>query len=93
VIRENGLYAVIPTQGPLLGLFLAPSEVAAPSNFDEAKVLCDNGLYRKFFHEMLTRGIAMAPGSYEIMFVSMAHGTREFDRTLQAAAESARAIA
>jgi glutamate-1-semialdehyde 2,1-aminomutase len=56
-------------------------------------VLCDNGLYRKFFHEMLTRGIAMAPGSYEIMFVSMAHGTREFDRTLQAAAESARAIA
>jgi glutamate-1-semialdehyde 2,1-aminomutase len=93
VIRENGVYAVTPTQGPLLGLFLAPSEVAAPSNFDEAKVLCDNGLYRKFFHEMLTRGIAMAPGSYEIMFVSMAHGTREFDQTLQAAAESARAIA
>ena len=93
VIRENGLYAVIPTQGPLLGLFLAPSQVSAPSNFDEAKVLCDNGLYRKFFHEMLSRGIAMAPGSYEIMFVSMAHGSREFDRTLQAAAESARAIA
>jgi glutamate-1-semialdehyde 2,1-aminomutase len=93
VIRENGLYAVIPTQGPLLGLFLSTSEVAAPSNFDEAKVLCDNGLYRKFFHEMLTRGIAMAPGSYEIMFVSMAHGPSEFDRTLRAAAESARAIA
>ncbi len=92
VIRENGLYAVVPTQGPLLGLYLSRDEVAAPSNFDEAKVLCDNGLYKAFFHEMLQRGIAMAPGAYEIIFVSMAHGPTEFDRTLQAAAESARAI-
>lgn len=92
VIRENGLYAVVPTQGPLLGLYLSRDEVAAPSNFDEAKVLCDNGLYRAFFHEMLQRGIAMAPGAYEIIFVSMAHGPAEFDRTLQAAAEAARAI-
>lgn len=92
VICENGLYAVVPTQGPLLGLYLSRDEVAAPSNFDEAKVLCDNGLYRAFFHEMLQLGIAMAPGAYEIIFVSMAHGPAEFDRTLQAAAEAARAI-
>lgn len=92
VIRENGLYAVVPTQGPLLGLYLSRDEVTAPTNFDEAKVLCDNGLYREFFHEMLQRGIAMAPGAYEIIFVSMAHGPAEFERTLQAAAEAVRAI-
>jgi glutamate-1-semialdehyde 2,1-aminomutase len=93
VIRDNGLFAVVPTQGPLLGLYLATEEVSAPTNFEEAKVLCDNGLYRRFFHEMLTRGIAMAPGAYEIIFVSMAHGPAEFDRTLEAAAEAARACA
>ena len=93
VIRDNGLYALVPTQGSLLGLYLARSESAAPTNFDEAKVLCDNGLYRTFFHEMLSRGIAMAPGAYEIMFLSMAHSQEDLDATLRAAAEAARATA
>lgn len=93
VIRDNGLYAIVPTQGSLLGLYLARSETSAPTNFDEAKVLCDNGLYRTFFHEMLSRGIAMAPGAYEIMFPSMAHSQEDLDTTLHAAAEAARATA
>lgn len=93
VIRDNGLYAIVPTQGSLMGLYLSRSESAAPSNFDEAKVLCDNGLYRTFFHAMLSRGVAMAPGAYEIMFMSMAHSQADLDATLRAAAEAARETA
>ena len=91
-IRNNGLYAIVPTVGPLMGLYLSREPVAAPTNFDEAKVLCDNGLYALFFHEMLQRGVAMAPGAYEIMFFSFAHSESDIEATLAAAAESARAV-
>ncbi|MDE3007498.1 MAG: glutamate-1-semialdehyde 2,1-aminomutase [Acidobacteriota bacterium] len=88
-IRDAGLFAVTPRVGPLLGLYLARDEAPAPTNFTEAKVLCDNGLYRPFFHAMLDQGVALAPGAYEIMFVSLAHGERELDQALEAAHHAA----
>jgi len=60
-IATSGLYARCPTQGPLMGLFLSREPFEAPTNFDEAKLLCENGLYRSFFHAMLERGVALAP--------------------------------
>jgi glutamate-1-semialdehyde aminotransferase len=56
-----------------MGLYLAREEFEAPTNFAESKVLCENGLYKEFFHAMLRRGVALAPGAYEILFVSLAH--------------------
>ena len=44
-IRGAGLFALTPNIGPLMGLYLANDEVSAPTNFDEAKVLNENGLY------------------------------------------------
>ncbi len=88
-IRDAGLVAVTPRVGPLLGLYLSREESSAPTNFAEAKVLCDNGLYGPFFHAMLDQGVALAPGAYEIMFVSLAHGERELDQTLEAAHRAA----
>ena len=92
-IESAGLFAVVPTEGPLLGLYLSREETATPTNFDEAKVLCDNGLYRPFFHEMLAQGIALAPGAYEILFVSMAHTEDNFTRTIECAVRAAQAAA
>ena len=37
---------------------------------------------------MLDRGVALAPGPYEVAFPSMAHGEAEFGRTLDAASEA-----
>ena len=37
---------------------------------------------------MLDRGVALAPGPYEVAFPSMAHGEAELDRTLEVAAEA-----
>ena len=88
-ISSSGLVARAPSVGPLMGLYLAREEFSVPNNFTEAQVLCDNGLYRDFFHAMLRRGIALAPGSYEILFVSLAHGPMELERTLEAAALAA----
>jgi glutamate-1-semialdehyde 2,1-aminomutase len=75
-----------------MGLYLSDAEVSAPRNFAEAKVLNENGLYRKFFHAMLARGVALAPGAYEILFVSLAHTEDDLERTVAIAAEAAKDV-
>jgi glutamate-1-semialdehyde 2,1-aminomutase len=37
---------------------------------------------------MLERGVAMAPGPYEVAFPSMAHGDAELEHTLDVAASA-----
>jgi glutamate-1-semialdehyde 2,1-aminomutase len=88
-ISSVGLCALTPTQGPLLGLYMSREPTLAPTNFTEAKLLCENGLYGPFFHAMLERGVALAPGAYEILFTSMAHSDDDFARTIDAAREAA----
>ncbi len=92
-IRAGGLFALCPSEGPLVGLYLSCEETVAPSNFDEAKVLCDNGLYRSFFHAMLDRGVAFAPGAYEILFISLAHSDDDLATTVAMAGEAAQVAA
>ena len=69
-----------------MGIFFTDT---APTNFDEAQVAADNGIYKKFFHGMLERGIALAPGPYEAIFVSTVHTDEVIDQTIAAAAEVA----
>jgi len=88
-IRDAGIFALTPSVGPLMGLYLANDEVSAPTNFDEAKALNENGLYAKFFHAMLDRGVALAPGAYEILFTSMSHSVDDLERTVSIAADAA----
>jgi glutamate-1-semialdehyde 2,1-aminomutase len=92
-ISSGGLYSRTPVAGPLAGLYLARHPFSAPVNFAEAKALCDNGLYGPFFHAMLARGVALAPGAYEILFVSLAHSEDDLARTVELAAEAAKEVA
>lgn len=84
-----GVAAVVPRIGPLVGLFFGAT---APTDFDSAKVICDNGVYAKFFHGMLDRGITLAPGAYEAIFPSLAHTDAEIEETLAAVAEVAASL-
>jgi glutamate-1-semialdehyde 2,1-aminomutase len=92
-IKSSGLFGLCPTQGPLMGLYLSREPFDAPRNFVEAKVLCENGLYPTFFHAMLDRGVALAPGAYEILFVSLAHSADDLATTVSKAAEAAEVAA
>ena len=92
VIASEGLFAIVPNVGALMGLYLADEVFSVPTNFVEAKVRCDNGLYAKFFHAMLERGVALAPGAYEILFISLAHTQDDLERTLSIAADAAKAV-
>lgn len=86
---DAGVDVVMPRVGPLLGLFFGAT---APKNFDEAKAICDNGRYQTFFHAMLDQGVALAPGAYEAIFPSLAHGDAEIDATIAACATAAAAL-
>ena len=64
------------------------------SDYDGAVASAATGLYAKFFHWMLSQGVALAPGPYEVAFPSMAHGDEEFDRAITCAEEAiAKAVA
>lgn len=86
VFADAGVSVVVPRVGPLVGLFFGSNP---PTNYDEAKASVDLGRYPAFFHGMLQRGIALAPGPYEVMFPSLAHTADDLDATLQAASEVA----
>ena len=92
-VAAAGLVARAPAVGPLLGLFLSREPFDLPTSFAGVRALADNGLYRRFFHALLDRGVALAPGAYEILFVSLAHEEALLDRALSAVAEAARVAA
>ena len=66
-----------------LMLSLATTSVTE-ENVDDFKsaVKSDASLYGKYFHEMLKRGIYLAPAQFEALFISTAHTTEDLDRTI-----------
>jgi glutamate-1-semialdehyde 2,1-aminomutase len=83
-----GLPASFPVVGTLVGMYLGPG--AVPTNFDEAKTT-DERLYARFFHAMLSEGVAMAPGAYEALFVGIGHTDEVIDAIGAAAGRAAAA--
>jgi glutamate-1-semialdehyde 2,1-aminomutase len=84
-----GIDAVIPRVSTLVGLHLGAT---APRTYDEAKTT-DVDRYRRFFHAMLERGVAMAPGAYEVLFPGLAHTDDLIDEIVDRAGDAARAAA
>ncbi|MGC8480065.1 MAG: glutamate-1-semialdehyde 2,1-aminomutase [Acidimicrobiales bacterium] len=82
VFADAGVGVSIPTFGGLVGLFFGDEVVR---NYDDAKKSVSLGHYGTFFHGMLARGIALAPGPYEVMFPSLAHTWDEVERTVDTA--------
>jgi glutamate-1-semialdehyde 2,1-aminomutase len=90
------LAALAPAVGPLVGLFVAPAAavpLVPPADYEGARALAGNGTYGRFFHAMLRRGVALAPGPYEVMFPGMAHDERVLSRVVEAAADAATEVA
>lgn len=90
VLEEAGYEVQVPRVGPLVGLFFSATPV---TNYDEAKASVDGGRYAPFFHAMLDRGVALAPGPYEVLFPSLAHEYNDIDRTVDIASAAAHAAA
>jgi glutamate-1-semialdehyde 2,1-aminomutase len=82
---EDGLapHGTVQRVGAMLTLFAADGPVR---DFDDAKA-ADTARYAALFRHLLERGIYVAPSQFEAMFVSLAHGDEEIDRTIEAVAD------
>ena len=82
---EAGLapYGRVQRVGAMATLFMAEGPVR---NFDDAQG-CDTERYGALFRHLLAQGVYVAPSQFECMFVSLAHGDEEIDRTVEALAD------
>jgi glutamate-1-semialdehyde 2,1-aminomutase len=69
--------------GAMTTLFMSDGPVR---DFEDAQS-CDTGRYAALFRHLLARGVYVAPSQFEAMFVSLAHGDEEIDRTIEAVAD------
>jgi glutamate-1-semialdehyde 2,1-aminomutase len=83
---ERGLasHGRVQRVGAMATLFMTEDEQVR--NFDDAQ-RADTDRYGALFRHLLERGIYIAPSQFEAMFVSLAHGDEEIDRTIEAVAD------
>jgi glutamate-1-semialdehyde 2,1-aminomutase len=79
--KKAGVTFSAQSIGSMFGVYFRD---APPRSFAEV-MQCDRERFNRFFHEMLARGVYLAPSAYEAGFVSGAHGTAEIEETLAAA--------
>ena len=83
---SSSIAVQVPQVGPLLGFFFADEPVV---DNEGATASANTGHFAPLFHSLLERGIALAPGPYEVMFPSLAHRDAEIERTIAAFHEAA----
>lgn len=81
--RDHGVSLYCPFLGGMFGLFFTNANRI--ENEEDVK-RCDIGLFKQFFHAMLSEGVYLAPSLFEIGFVSSAHDDIAIEKTIVAAA-------
>ena len=82
--KDAGVDFCARSLGGMMGLFFLPS---LPNGFSDV-MKADAAVFGKFFHEMLNRGVYLAPSIYEAGFMSAAHTDEDIDATIAAAREA-----
>jgi len=80
MLKRKGLDYQFNRVGSMFCLFFTGQEIV---DLDSV-MTADSAAFRKFFTSMLDQGIYIAPSPYETGFISVAHGNREIDTTLEA---------
>jgi glutamate-1-semialdehyde 2,1-aminomutase len=88
--QAAGLVVQVPVAGPLVGIFFGP---AAVHDYEGARASAASGLYPPVMRGLLERGVAIAPGPYEVLFPSLAHTGADLERTVAAFGEASRLAA
>jgi glutamate-1-semialdehyde 2,1-aminomutase len=80
-----GIAAQVPVVSTLVGIHLGDHR---PIDYDGARATDEAG-YAKLFHGLLDRGVALAPGAYEVMFPGLAHDDGVIDEVAAAITDAA----
>jgi glutamate-1-semialdehyde 2,1-aminomutase len=86
---EAGVTAQVTRHGTLSGIVFGID--AVPRRYEDVAA-ADHATYARFFHEMLDRGVYLAPSGYEVVFTSTALDQTAVGRVLEAAQHAARAL-
>jgi len=86
---ENGFKENLKTVGKnysmnRVGSMMCMFFTEKPVNDFNSALTSDTTLYGKYFHEMLDRGIYLAPAQFEALFVSTVHSKEDLDKTIKA---------
>jgi glutamate-1-semialdehyde 2,1-aminomutase len=76
----------VAVAGPLVGVFFGSEPV---TNYEGAVRSAATGRYPGLMHGLLERGVAIAPGAYEVLFPSLAHSDADVERTVEAFGQAA----
>lgn len=79
---DAGIALTTNRVGAMFGLFF--STASRVHRYDQV-VACNDDQFRQFFHAMLSRGVYLAPSSYEAGFLSQAHSMDDIRLTIEAA--------
>ena len=81
VLQKKGIAHRINQLGSMMSVHFGSHEV---NNFEDAKA-CDNNLFNKFFHHMLSNGIYLPPSAFESWFISNALSQADIQKTIEVA--------
>ena len=88
VLSENNIEFTINRVGSMISVHFDKNEVY---DFETAKN-GDNDTFKKFFHELLKRGIYIAPSAYETWFITDALTYEDLDYTIKCINEVAKVL-
>jgi glutamate-1-semialdehyde 2,1-aminomutase len=80
-LARGGYPCRLARVGSMWTLFFTPDEVQDWTGASR----CDTSRFGRFFHEMLRRGVSLAPSQFEANFLSIAHTEADVDETCEAA--------
>jgi glutamate-1-semialdehyde 2,1-aminomutase len=82
---QAGLAVIVTGLGTVFQVWFSQRPIR---NWREAERYADEGLFTRWWQEMLLRGVLFHPSQYENLFVSLVHTDEDVDATLDAAGES-----
>ncbi|MDZ4714184.1 MAG: glutamate-1-semialdehyde 2,1-aminomutase [Cytophagales bacterium] len=82
-LEKKGIDHRINQLGSMMSVHFCSHEV---KHFEDAKA-CDNSLFNKFFHHMLTKGIYLPPSAFESWFICTALSDSDIQKTVDAVLE------
>ena len=88
VLSENNIDFTINRVGSMISVHFDKNEVY---DFETAKN-GDNETFKKFFHELLKKGIYIAPSAYETWFITDALSYEDLDYTIKSIDEVAKTL-
>ncbi len=89
LVREYELPATVQGIGPVFQLWFSEQPI---KNYRDAVRHARPERFRRWWQEMLMRGVLFHPSQDENLFISTAHSDDDVDRTLEAAAQAMSAV-